>query len=403
MHITYVLPISLSQGSEIDTVVYVVGSPIYQTCQHVYTAVTRGVRQVIVVNDPKNLESAVKSKPFARKTKLRQFLASNLKKPPVSDETESDVEEDGAVPSTSDISSQSLGSDGDNDDVVSSQNRSQVSASGDSYPTQDLRKLNWCKTDAGTRPCWEDEFKEEDEEEILAWALEIESSQSQRSGCSTMAGNDFHISRNNLRIKQERRDNVECRTEQRSDSAVEGNGDFTFVSCGDFFAESNTPTVKSEKLDEEKAGAEDSSCSQFSGSLAGLALSAINTFSLSVNQVSPSANRSSVVRSDSPKTYPNRFSERSTFPTPPQTPPNVKKTLSTSTKLVSNTVPGNGNRQRSASFPISGGTSVKGRRKSFTARYDTWCHVCRSPVRAGVDKITHLESGPSKSSLQSKK
>ncbi|XP_068698172.1 DNA helicase B-like isoform X1 [Montipora foliosa] len=70
------------QGSEIDTVVYVVGRPgFYQTCQHVYTAVTRGVRQVIIISNPGHLEEVVKRKPFPRKTRLQQYLADDLLKP----------------------------------------------------------------------------------------------------------------------------------------------------------------------------------------------------------------------------------------------------------------------------------------------------------------------------------
>ncbi|XP_068698173.1 DNA helicase B-like isoform X2 [Montipora foliosa] len=70
------------KGSEIDTVVYVVGRPgFYQTCQHVYTAVTRGVRQVIIISNPGHLEEVVKRKPFPRKTRLQQYLADDLLKP----------------------------------------------------------------------------------------------------------------------------------------------------------------------------------------------------------------------------------------------------------------------------------------------------------------------------------
>ena len=51
---------------------------MYQNWQHVYTAVTRGIRQVIVIREPNKLEAAVKSAPFKRKTKLAKFLQCNL-------------------------------------------------------------------------------------------------------------------------------------------------------------------------------------------------------------------------------------------------------------------------------------------------------------------------------------
>lgn len=68
----------MSQGSEIGTVVYVVGSPFNQNWQHVYTAVTRGVQGVIIINDPKNLEKAIKSRPVPRKTKLKDDILGAL-------------------------------------------------------------------------------------------------------------------------------------------------------------------------------------------------------------------------------------------------------------------------------------------------------------------------------------
>ena len=72
------------QGSEIDTVVYVLGSPIYQDWRHVYTAVTRGVQQVIVIHDPNHLKKVVTvNKPFQRMTKLGEFLTTNLSTPSI--------------------------------------------------------------------------------------------------------------------------------------------------------------------------------------------------------------------------------------------------------------------------------------------------------------------------------
>ncbi|XP_068761068.1 DNA helicase B-like [Montipora capricornis] len=64
------------QGSEIDTLVYVVGQPHYQNWQHVYTAVTRGIKQVFIINNPAHLKRAIETLPIARQTKLKENLAS---------------------------------------------------------------------------------------------------------------------------------------------------------------------------------------------------------------------------------------------------------------------------------------------------------------------------------------
>ncbi|PFX33712.1 DNA helicase B [Stylophora pistillata] len=67
------------QGSECDTIVYVVGNPCYQNWQHVYTAVTRGVRQVIMIYKHSSLLRAVTSHPVPRKTKLKEDIKKALR------------------------------------------------------------------------------------------------------------------------------------------------------------------------------------------------------------------------------------------------------------------------------------------------------------------------------------
>ena len=56
-----------------------VGSPVYQNWQHVYTAVTRGVRQVLIINNPGSLFKAIKSPPVKRQTKLQEDMLQALK------------------------------------------------------------------------------------------------------------------------------------------------------------------------------------------------------------------------------------------------------------------------------------------------------------------------------------
>ena len=54
------------------------GNPYYQNWQHVYTAVTRGVQKVLIINDPTNLKKAIRSRPPRRKTNLQEDLSKAL-------------------------------------------------------------------------------------------------------------------------------------------------------------------------------------------------------------------------------------------------------------------------------------------------------------------------------------
>ncbi|NXH17514.1 HELB helicase, partial [Bucco capensis] len=62
------------QGSEENTVVYVVGNPGRQHWQHVYTAVTRGRCRVYIIAEELHLRRAVTNKNMRRKTRLQRFL-----------------------------------------------------------------------------------------------------------------------------------------------------------------------------------------------------------------------------------------------------------------------------------------------------------------------------------------
>ncbi|XP_006886161.1 PREDICTED: DNA helicase B [Elephantulus edwardii] len=66
------------QGSEEQTVVYVVGKAGRQHWQHVYTAVTRGRSKVYVIAEESQLQSAIKRSSIPRKTRLKYFLQNNL-------------------------------------------------------------------------------------------------------------------------------------------------------------------------------------------------------------------------------------------------------------------------------------------------------------------------------------
>ncbi|XP_051026374.1 DNA helicase B [Acomys russatus] len=66
------------QGSEENTVVYVVGKAGRQHWQHVYTAVTRGRSRVYVIAEESELRSAIRKRSFPRKTRLKHFLQKKL-------------------------------------------------------------------------------------------------------------------------------------------------------------------------------------------------------------------------------------------------------------------------------------------------------------------------------------
>ena len=68
------------QGSESEVLVYVVGSPMYQTWQHVYTAVTRGRKKVILITTDEALRGAINRKPYRRFTGLRNNLEKRFAK-----------------------------------------------------------------------------------------------------------------------------------------------------------------------------------------------------------------------------------------------------------------------------------------------------------------------------------
>ncbi|XP_058598092.1 DNA helicase B isoform X1 [Neofelis nebulosa] len=95
------------QGSEEQTVVYVVGKAGRQHWQHVYTAVTRGRGRVYVIAEESHLRSAIMKSSAPRKTRLKHFLQNKLSKSCVSladsaspSESSGDSSRPGTQPST---------------------------------------------------------------------------------------------------------------------------------------------------------------------------------------------------------------------------------------------------------------------------------------------------------------
>ena len=70
------LTIHKFQGSETDTVVYGVSGSFNENWQHVYTAVTRGKKNVIIVGKFQDLKKAVERTPRPRQTALKLKIKS---------------------------------------------------------------------------------------------------------------------------------------------------------------------------------------------------------------------------------------------------------------------------------------------------------------------------------------
>ncbi|XP_067247886.1 DNA helicase B isoform X1 [Chanodichthys erythropterus] len=66
------------QGSEAETIVYVLGDSIAQNWQHVYTAVTRGQKRVYVVGTERDLEGAIRKRITPRNTQLCRFAKKSV-------------------------------------------------------------------------------------------------------------------------------------------------------------------------------------------------------------------------------------------------------------------------------------------------------------------------------------
>ncbi|XP_031676616.1 DNA helicase B isoform X1 [Oncorhynchus kisutch] len=69
------------QGSETETIVYVLGNGSVQTWKHVYTAVTRGQKRVYVIAKKEGMASAIKRRIIPRNTRLGTLVKELLVQP----------------------------------------------------------------------------------------------------------------------------------------------------------------------------------------------------------------------------------------------------------------------------------------------------------------------------------
>ena len=90
----YALTIHKFQGSEADTIVYGVSNSKMETWKHVYTAVTRGKKRVVIVGTWEDLANAVKRNARPRQTTLQEKMCKVLLKLRKGEELDIDEEED---------------------------------------------------------------------------------------------------------------------------------------------------------------------------------------------------------------------------------------------------------------------------------------------------------------------
>jgi len=74
----WALSIHKFQGSEAEVIIYGLSGSGYESWRHVYTAVTRGKRRVVIVGSYQQLEKAVKKKPTRRQTALGERVRKML-------------------------------------------------------------------------------------------------------------------------------------------------------------------------------------------------------------------------------------------------------------------------------------------------------------------------------------
>ncbi|XP_064629473.1 DNA helicase B-like [Lineus longissimus] len=75
------------QGSEAETIVYIVSSSLYENWQHVYTAVTRGKKHLYILSRPGQLEAAIKRPARYRRTTLKEKIKKKMEEYGINDAT----------------------------------------------------------------------------------------------------------------------------------------------------------------------------------------------------------------------------------------------------------------------------------------------------------------------------
>uniref|UniRef100_A0A674A4H8 DNA helicase B n=1 Tax=Salmo trutta TaxID=8032 RepID=A0A674A4H8_SALTR len=86
------------QGSETETIVYVLGNGSVQTWKHVYTAVTRGQKRVYVIAKQEGMASAIKRHIIPRNTRLGTLVKELLVQPGAEGQDQPDQNQPQSVP-----------------------------------------------------------------------------------------------------------------------------------------------------------------------------------------------------------------------------------------------------------------------------------------------------------------
>ena len=373
------------QGSEIETVVYVVGLPYYQNCQHVYTAVTRGIRQVIIIYHPSHLQRAIATPPDKRQTKLKEDLSDKLEYGMIcwSDEgddclddgsgitvQDSGGSEEAPACSVTECNSKTEEQSSGEDLVCWSDEGDDCLDDGSGITAQDSGGSEVTPACSVTE-CNSKTEEQSSGEDLVCWSDEDDDCLDDGSGITAQDSGGSEVtpacSVTECNSKTEERSSGEsCTGEQNHPSTTELSNDFCI-------SRKNLRLKKMKQDQEQQRGTTVSSTANY----------------ISVEshqQLLQTANPIRVGDFQSPgqkRKYPELMNAQD-FLTPPQTPPSLKN-LPSSLSCVSPLG------QRSSQTPeaVVSQPSSSPRKQ---AEYPSWCRVCRRSVHKG-DDITYFYEG----------
>ena len=325
------------------------GRQCYQNWQHVYTAVTRGVRQVIILHNPSSLRQAVTRLPVTRKTKLKEDMV------------------------------QALRYERQPDEYNRLNNNTQIaSESGVCYKNAPASR----PVDAmETTPAFSGS---EVDGKGQAWLSEKSPSLYESRLNATSSSNDFCISGENVKFKQRRQEQVD----QRHLPASSGNGTSYELAVHPYEKVLVNPSEVSglHSPDHEREYPDSTIFLSPSERQGALEVNGVqnpghkrkNTESTVL--LSPPKRQIALEASGSKSPGDKRkHAESSILLSPPQTPPHFRQ-LSLSLSSVSPL--------RQTSRETQKAADKMPTRNAFTAQYDGRCKVCQDPIRKGEDQIT---------------
>ena len=368
------------QGSEIETVVYVVGLPYYQNCQHVYTAVTRGIRQVIVIYHPSHLQRVIATPPDKRQTKLKEDLSDKLEYGMICWSDEGDdcldngsgitVQDSGGpevapacsvTECNSETEVQSVGedlicwSDEDDDCLDDGSGITVQDSGGPACSVTECNSETEVQSSGEDLFCWSDE--DDDCWDDGSWITAQDSGASEAApACSVTECN----SETGVQSSRE-----SCTAEQNHPSSIEPSYDFCI-------SRENLRLKKMKQDQEQQCGTTASSTANY--------ISVQSHQQLTADPV-----RVDDFQSPGQKRKYPELVNAGDYLTPPQTPPSLKN-LPSSLSCVSPL------RQSSSQTPAEAVVSRPLLSPRKHAEFPSWCRVCKRSIHKG-DDITHFYEG----------